>query len=209
MGFFARLARAISEGLGGTPPPRRKHKAGAKPASTRRRRPASIAAPKAAPRVASQAPLVRIQALAAKGGRRSEAEDRELARLMKGVQFNPGSRRSARRRNPDADGGLAKAKRISQRFHGSKAQVYELGAGERRGLPRYVVAIGDLEAVDYRPDKWSKRHGSTWRHASGDTGGFTAKRGRPLLVVDPSTMRPAIVTNRSGQRFSSARGIVG
>ena len=207
-------------------------------ARKRRRSSASSARPRAsAPSKTSN--VERIHQLAAKGGSRTEAEDRELASLIERVRRNPrseapfnGARRAilqaqravaaqkraaakvAAKRNPaparTESKLLAKAVRQSQAFHGNKGEVYELSAAERKPLPRFVVGIGTLEATEYQPPNSSKRAGVRYRHESGDKGPWqNVSPRRGLLVADPETNRVAIIPQRSSQRFSSKRGIVG
>ena len=108
-------------------------------------------------------------------------------------------------------GHLAKARRLAQQFHGGLVnQIVELTPAERRQKGRFGVVVGELANVVYSPRKGSKRAGVKWDHASGDRGrGKQAAKNKPLLVVDPRTMRASIVHDKSGMKFSSKRGLVG
>ncbi|MDA8186841.1 MAG: hypothetical protein M0T85_01700 [Dehalococcoidales bacterium] len=104
---------------------------------------------------------------------------------------------------------LATAKAISSQFHGD-AQVVELSAAERKPLPRFVPVAGALDEFTYAPGGRSKRGPYRYSHEAGDRGtGKPKSHKKPLLVVDPKTRRPAIVTDKSPMRFSSKRGFVG
>jgi hypothetical protein len=119
------------------------------------------------------------------------------------------------RRNPSAGSAadqktLAAARRISEAFHGTRAEVYELSPEERKPLPRYVVALGRAPELAYEPDPASKRGRARWVHQSGDRGpGLPRSANAPMVVVDPTTRRPAILSNRSPMKLDPKRGLVG
>lgn len=138
---------------------------------------------------------------------------------LKKRKTNPAAKRKARRnpaparQAPKAGGRDRKAyetaRRLSETFHGD-AQVVELTPAERKGLPRFVAVAGDMEDFTYAPKPGSKRAGYNWKHESGDRG-FGRGRGKrkPLIVIDPDTKRPAIVSNRSGMTFEPEIGFIG
>lgn len=99
---------------------------------------------------------------------------------------------------------LEAARRLSERFHGTRAEVVELSPEERKALPRYVTVAGTLEDFTYRPDpSTSKRGKDAWRHQSGDRGPLKARsKNKPVVVVDPRTGKPALVANRSPMRLT-------
>jgi hypothetical protein len=117
-----------------------------------------------------------------------------------------------KRRNPTSSAdkkALETAKRLSKRFHGKATEIIELSAKERK-LPRYLVALGSMPEVRYKPRKGSKRNGFEWVHESGDKGPMQKKAKKaPFLAVDPKTKRPVIVPVGSPMKFSSARGLIG
>ncbi len=124
---------------------------------------------------------------------------------VSGQRRNPSGRTGKRAGDPE----LAAARRISERFHGNAGEVIELSERERR-LPRYVVALGKMPALEYEPDARSKRGGANWRHESGDRGPLaTRSRKKPTLAVDPATGRPVIVPMGSPMKLDPRRGLVG
>lgn len=105
---------------------------------------------------------------------------------------------------------LAVAKRLSKQFHGTETEVIELSPDERKALPRFVMAAGDLTEFSYAPDGNSLKGEFEYEHKSGDRGPFETKsRRKPILAVDPKTKRPVIVPAQSPMRLDSKRGFVG
>lgn len=118
------------------------------------------------------------------------------------------TKRKRPRRNPDA-GLLRQAERLSKAFHGNIAGVYALSARERRPLPKYVVKVGNLDELVYRPDRDSQRGQYRWRHESGDRGfGRGRAKEKPMVAVDPRTRRAYVLPNRSPMRLTK-RGLAG
>ncbi len=121
---------------------------------------------------------------------------------------------SGRRRNPTARTSgerqaLTKAQQVSEAFHGNGRNVIELSEQERR-LPKYVVALGSVPELVYKPVRGSRRGGVEYIHESGDRGIFAGRsKKRPILAADPRTGRPLIVPMGSGMRLESDRGLVG
>jgi len=110
----------------------------------------------------------------------------------------------------EADGlDLLRAKRLSQRFHGTPWAVVELDDSERV-LPRYLVSLGDVPAVEYSPPDFSQLAGPPFVHQSGDRGeGRPRSRYQPILCADPRTGSPVLVKTRSPMRFNGRRGLIG
>jgi hypothetical protein len=110
------------------------------------------------------------------------------------------------RRNADD---LATARRASRTFHGAGAgDVIKLTRAGRT-LPEYVVPLGRMPELDYKPER-GQRAAWKWRHESGDRGAGKAKsRRQPVLAADPTTGRPIIVGQGSPMRFNRRKGLVG
>lgn len=104
---------------------------------------------------------------------------------------------------------LAKAQRLSQKFHGNPNEVIELSNKERK-LPKYVVALGEMPALGYEPRQGSVRANTLYVHESGDRGLLQSKsKNRPVLAADPKTGRPLIIPMKAPVKFSSSKGLVG
>ena len=132
--------------------------------------------------------------------------DEELIRLRK-MRLDRGEAPRRRRRNPSLD---AKARAQSQEFHCEPDEVLKLSAKERQPLPAEVVDLGEIHSITYGPSKRSCRGKDLWKHAMGDRGDFVPPaKGRPHLVADPNTGRPAIAAENSPATFDPKRGLVG
>lgn len=237
MGLLGRILGAVNTGLGGKPTPRRirTRSTAAKPTRRARTTAAPPNRPQSARETAAEHEITRIVALNTRGSRRTAAEDREFARLIekhrnpvrlerklarvaaRKFPSDPGRRRryvygtlsklGLLHRNPTP---VQSAQRASRTFHGEPGEVYRLDRTDRLGPPPVVVALGTVEAIEYKPADRSQRGRTTWRHASGDRGDNAPRsRKRPLLVADPQTGRAFIVPNGAPQKFSSKRGLVG
>lgn len=137
----------------------------------------------------------------------ARCEQTKSARL---VVRNPRRRRNPNGLNATDKRALAEAERIAGEFHGEKGyrQVIELSERERQ-LPRFLVGLGTMPAIEYEPDRGSSRKDYVWRHESGDLGLGRETPGKPVLAVDPTTLRPVIVPMRSSMKLNSQRGLVG
>jgi len=110
---------------------------------------------------------------------------------------------------PEDRRALETAKRLSQQFHGTPSEVYELSARERRPLPRFVAAMGRLAEVVYEPEQGTRSQ-FRYRHRSGDRGPLApSSQKKPILAIDPRTKRPAIVLDRSPIKLDPRRGLEG
>lgn len=81
-----------------------------------------------------------------------------------------------------------------RRHHGAKApiRVREVELS-REDLPRFLPALGDLDAMTYRTPKGSSLEGYLMRHRAGDHGRGRRKSRPPLIAWDPRTGEPIIV----------------
>jgi hypothetical protein len=115
------------------------------------------------------------------------------------------------KRNPSEGPGFEAARRASRTFHGAGAgDVVELSAAERRryALPRFVVPLGRVNAIEYVPPSGSQRGGAIWRHRATDRGrGQAPARTAPMLVADPRTGRAVEIGG--AQRFDPKKGLIG
>lgn len=83
-----------------------------------------------------------------------------------------------------------------------------LSERERR-LPKYVVPVGRMPDLEYRPER-GQRAAWRWRHESGDRGRGQPKAGaQPMLAADPTTGRPIIVNQGSPMKWNRRKGLVG
>ncbi len=121
-----------------------------------------------------------------------------------------GQRKVKRRTNPTkANPELQAARRMSEEFHGTSSEVIALSDKERL-LPKYVVALGKMPALEYEPDRKSKQGNYRFVHESGDRGPLAPKsQKKPVLAVDPRTGRPVIVPMGSPMKLDPNRGLVG
>lgn len=136
------------------------------------------------------ATLEKVTGAVKRNARRPKRGARSLGRVSRATQ----SRRRATRRNPSA-ADLRRATKTFQMWHGFGPSDLERVRADRQ-LPRVLVKMGELAAVEYLSNKWTGRT-ERYRHV--------LKKPRPLLCTGPDAKGIFVV---GGRAKVTERGLV-
>lgn len=99
--------------------------------------------------------------------------------------------------------------RIYEAFHGEPAQQLLTLEIPYRTIPKHLVTIGEVIAIEYRVVGASRREGENYRHEFGDTGGKQKVHAPVYLCTDHSQRMFYLIPSKGKYPYFSGRGVIG
>ena len=99
--------------------------------------------------------------------------------------------------------------KIYKSFHGQDAQELLTVEIPYREIPKNLVTIGVVTAIEYTPVGSSNRKGEVYRHEFGDTGGRKRVKAPVFYCTDKSKKMFYLIPSKKRHPYFSSRGVIG